>query len=138
MALARFLLQDSQKRVQFFEETFFLAKRSMEMVMRMPSLVFNNTNFQFDTEKFTWRSYTVVEALPIIGCIKLIDKKKFAKWHWTRTPRVLCYTWQYQKLRCQFIYCKQLRQLFCNETGLLLKFLAKYVNYVDVFYPTWS
>ena len=64
MASARFSLQDSLGRVRFFEETFLLADISMEVVLRMPFLSFNNADFLFSAEELTWRSYTVAEALP--------------------------------------------------------------------------
>ncbi len=79
MASARFSLQDSLEKVSFFEETFLLADTSIEIVLGMLFLAFSNANFQFGTEKLTWRSYTTVKAWPTTSQIKLIDQREFAK-----------------------------------------------------------
>ena len=47
MALTRFLVQDSQGKVQFFEKTFLLVNTSMEVVLGILFLSFNNTNVKF-------------------------------------------------------------------------------------------
>ncbi len=41
---ASFLLQDSLRRVRFFEETFILANTSMEVVLEMPFLSLSNAD----------------------------------------------------------------------------------------------
>ncbi len=51
--LTRLSLQDSLKKVWFFEETFLLAEISMEIVLKMPILALSNANFSFGTEKLT-------------------------------------------------------------------------------------
>ena len=45
----------------------------------MPSLVLSNADIKFDTESFTWRSYSISEVLPIARRVELIDKHVFAK-----------------------------------------------------------
>ncbi len=45
MTSASFLLQDSLKRVRFFEETFLLADTSMDVVLGMLFLALSNVNF---------------------------------------------------------------------------------------------
>lgn len=47
MSSASFVLQDSQKRVQFFEETFLSADTSMEEVLGMPFLILSNVDVEF-------------------------------------------------------------------------------------------
>lgn len=47
MASASFSLKDSLKKIWFFEETFLLADTSIEIVLRISFLVFNNINFEF-------------------------------------------------------------------------------------------
>ncbi len=79
MVSASFSLQDSLERVRFFEKTFLLADTSMEMVLEMLFLALNNADFQFGIEKFIWSFYTAAEALPTTSCVKLIDKREFAK-----------------------------------------------------------
>ena len=51
MALARFSIQDSRKKIHFFEETFLLANTSIKVVLKMPVLALSHTNFHFGTKK---------------------------------------------------------------------------------------
>ena len=51
----------------------------MEVVLGMSFLILSNTNIQFDTESFTWRSYSTAKALPTTRRVELIDKRHFAK-----------------------------------------------------------
>lgn len=76
---ARFLLQDSQKRVWFFEEIFLLVDINMEVGLRMLFLVFSNADFHLGVEKLICKSYIVAEALSTTSWVKLINKTKFAK-----------------------------------------------------------
>ena len=45
MVSASFLLQDSLGRARFFDKTFLLANTSIEVVLKMPFLAFNNADF---------------------------------------------------------------------------------------------
>lgn len=45
MAWASFLLQDSLRRIRFFDKTFLLADTSMKVVLGMSFLVLSNANF---------------------------------------------------------------------------------------------
>ncbi len=79
MASASFLLQNSLRRVRFFEETFLLADTSMEVVLGMPFLSLSNADVKFaEVGKLTWRLSTTVNALPTTSQIELIDKREFA------------------------------------------------------------
>lgn len=51
----------------------------MEVVLGIPFLALTNTNIQFDTESFTWRSYSAAKVLPIYKRLELFDKHKFDK-----------------------------------------------------------
>lgn len=81
MVSARFFLQDNLRRVRFFEEIFLLADISKEMVLGMLFLFFSNVDIKFSKqpEKLIWRSYIVIEILPITRWVKLINEKIFAK-----------------------------------------------------------
>ena len=79
MVIAGFLIQDKTGKIQFFEKTFLLADTSIEVVLGMPFLALSNADIQFDTESFTWRSYSAAEALPTTRRIELINKHEFAK-----------------------------------------------------------
>lgn len=47
MTLASFSLQDSQGKVQFFEETFLLVDTNIKIVLEMPFLAFSNADVDF-------------------------------------------------------------------------------------------
>ena len=80
IVLTSFLLQDSIKIVQFFEETFLLANISVEVILEILFLIFSNANIEFaELEKLTWRTYTAVKALLTTSWVKFIGKKKFTK-----------------------------------------------------------
>lgn len=51
----------------------------MEVVLKIIFLAFSNTDFQFDSKRLIWKSYTIAEALSITGKIKIIDKKNLLK-----------------------------------------------------------
>ena len=79
MVIAGFQIEDKLGKTRFFQELFLLVETSMEIVLGMLFLIFNNANIQFAEKKLTWRSYTVAEALPTTERVELIDKKEFAK-----------------------------------------------------------
>ncbi len=79
IASARFSLQNSLGRVQFFEKAFLLANTSLEVVPGMPFLALNNADFKFGAEQLILRSYTVAKILSITSWVKLINKREFAK-----------------------------------------------------------
>ena len=51
----------------------------MQVVLGMPFLTLSNADIQFVGKELTWRSYTIVEALPTTKQVELIDKKEFSK-----------------------------------------------------------
>lgn len=53
IVLAIFSLQDYLRKVRFFETTFLLTNTSMEVVLEMLFLIFNNIDFEFSTEELT-------------------------------------------------------------------------------------
>ena len=79
MIIAGFQVEDKLNRARFFQESFLLAKISIEVILRMPFLTFSNADIQFAEKELTWRSYTAAEALPTTKRAELINKKEFAK-----------------------------------------------------------
>ena len=63
MVLASFQVENKLERPWFFQETFLLANLSMEVVLEIPFLTFNNANIQFALKKLNWRSYIIAKAL---------------------------------------------------------------------------
>lgn len=55
MIIAEFSIYDKLGRTRFFKEIFLLADTSMEMVLKISFLFFNNANLQFGAKKFIWR-----------------------------------------------------------------------------------
>lgn len=47
MILASFLLQNSQKKFQFFKETFLLTNININIVLKISFLAFSNTDVGF-------------------------------------------------------------------------------------------
>lgn len=79
MVTIEFLVHNKLSKAQFFEETFLLARTSMEVVLEMPFLFFNNINLQFGARELIWRTYTIAKAILIARQVKLINKHNFAK-----------------------------------------------------------
>lgn len=73
MVLAGFSLQNSLEKIQFLRKIFLLAITSMKIVLKIFFSFFNIVNLWFNTEKFTWRFYTIIEALPTTKSMELID-----------------------------------------------------------------
>ena len=42
-------------------------------------LTVNNADIEIDIKSFTWRSYSVVKVLSIVGWVELINKYKFVQ-----------------------------------------------------------
>lgn len=77
IVLASFLVQEKLKKVQFFKKTFLLTDIGMEVVLRIPFLIFSNAHMQFIDKKAEWKIYTTVEVLPTIKKLKFNDKSEF-------------------------------------------------------------
>ena len=77
--LASFQVENKLGEPRFFQETFLLIDLSMEVVLGMPFLTFNNANIQFAYKELTGRFYITVEALPTTKQVEIMDRKEFAK-----------------------------------------------------------
>ncbi len=135
MTSARFSLQDSLGRVWFFEKTFLLADTSMEVVLGMPFLSFNNTDVEFvELKKLTWRSYTTVEALLTTSRMELIDKREFAKAAMDENSEAFVVHMSALDVAESSIYPSQAVQMAALQWDKVpTKIPAKYSDYVDVF-----
>ena len=51
----------------------------MDIVLEMSFLSLSFMDRQFDTGNLTWRTYSIVEALPTTRQVEFIDKHKFAR-----------------------------------------------------------
>lgn len=66
-------------KIRFFKETLLLADISIDVVLGMSFLAFNNADVKLDTKSFIWKTYSVAKTLSIARRIKLINKHKFSK-----------------------------------------------------------
>lgn len=78
MIIARFSIQDKLGKIWFFEEIFLLADTSIDIILKMSFLAFSNVNILFNTESFTWKTYSAAKTLPLAKWAKLINKQEFA------------------------------------------------------------
>ena len=79
MVLANFQVEDKLGRARFFQETFVLINISVEIILGMPFLNFNNADVKFVEKELIWRFYTITEALSTTKRVELINKNEFAK-----------------------------------------------------------
>lgn len=56
-----------------------LVEISVKVVLEISFLTFGNTDTQFDKRSFTWRAYTIADALPTMRRVELIGNQKFVK-----------------------------------------------------------
>ena len=71
-------VKNKLKRVQFFQETFWLANIGLKVVLGMPFLTLSKADIRFMEQELVWRTYTAAEALPTTRKVEIINKKKFA------------------------------------------------------------
>lgn len=79
MALASFLLQDSLRRVQFFEKIVWLPNIDIKVVFGMSFLFLSNIDVKFGIEELIWRRSIGIETISIVKQVELINKFKFIK-----------------------------------------------------------
>ena len=79
MVLASFQVEDMFGKTRFFQTIFLLADLSIEVVLEMPFLIFNNADIKFAQKKLTWRFYIAAEALLTTKQVEIINGKEFAK-----------------------------------------------------------
>lgn len=53
IVLASFQIKDKLRKIQFFRKTFLLTDISVEIILNIFFLIFNNTNIQFAKKKLT-------------------------------------------------------------------------------------
>ena len=79
MLISGFSFQYKMSKIRFFEKIFLTTDTCMEVGLGIYFLTLSNADIPFDTESFTWRSYSTAEALPTARWVELIGKHKFAK-----------------------------------------------------------
>ncbi len=135
MTSAKFSLQNSLGRVQFFKKTFLLADTNMEVVLGIPFLSLSNADVEFaELGKLTWRSYTAAETLPTTSRVELIDKREFGKAaidENSETFVVHMLALDITELSIHLLRAAQIAALQWDKAPT--KIPAKYADYADVF-----
>ena len=78
IVVVAFLVTDKANHIRFFEETFFVANVSPEVVFGMLFFSLSGVDVDFLDLKLQWRTYTTEKALPTTRRIELVGKKEFA------------------------------------------------------------
>lgn len=78
MVLANFQFKDKFKKAQFFQKTLLVADISVEMILEILFLTFNNANMLFVERELIWRAYSTVEVLFTTKWMQIINRKNFA------------------------------------------------------------
>lgn len=110
----------------------------------MPFLTFNNANIQFTEKKLTWRSYTIVKALPTTKQVELINNDKFSKAALNKKSEMFVVYIAALKalllgmtihffLTAQIIGDEPAQVAVLNSQKASTKVLAKYLDFLDVF-----
>ena len=63
MVIATFQADNKFGRAQFVQKSFLVAKTSVDVILGMLFLAFNNANIKFAAQELTWRSYIAVKIL---------------------------------------------------------------------------
>lgn len=79
IAIAIFFISDKLRKIWFFKEISLFADTSIEVVLRMPLLSFNNINNNFKVRELIWSKYLAIKALPINSRVQLMSKHKYGK-----------------------------------------------------------
>ena len=79
MVIVSFYVQDKFEKTRFFCETFLVTYTSVEVVFEISFLTFSIVQVNFTERELTWKAYTIVEVLPTIKKVQIIDLKDFAK-----------------------------------------------------------
>lgn len=135
LVLAKFLIQDSLRKVRFFKKTFLLKNISIKMVLRMSFLSLSNVDVKFveKSKILTQRFYIAIEALPTTSRVELIDKGEFAKAVLDENSKTFIVYVSALKATESLnpSWPGQIPALQWDKT--LNKVLAKYSNYTDIF-----
>lgn len=135
MTSTQFLIQDSLKKLQFFENTFLLANIRTIIDLGILLLSFSNANIRFVEEsmKLTWRTYITREMLPTISRVMLIIKNKFIKVTINENFEIFIVYIIVLKART-LIHSTKIAQIAALDWDkTLTKVLAKYADYVNIF-----
>lgn len=77
MVIASFLMEDKNRKSQFFKATFLLAYFCMNIALKMLFLNLSNVEVNFVNWNLRWRLYITAEAFSTIRWVELIGKKDF-------------------------------------------------------------
>ena len=136
MVITAFQVVNKFSCSRFFQEAFLLANISMEVVLVMSFLTFNNANVKFAKKELTWRTYTTKKALPTTRQVEIINQKKFANAALNKSVEafVLHFSSLESRITIYPIRKAQLALLLAKEVTMP----TNYLDFADVFLKKWA
>ena len=102
----------------------------------MPFLALSNVDILFDTESFTWRSYSAAEALPTTRRVKFINKHELAKAALDKNSEIFVMHVAAREALEPAIHPSRAPLLAALEQDKApTKILPEYADYAEVFSP---
>lgn len=111
-----------------------MADINIEIILEMLFLSLSNVDMKFDIKQITWRRNTIVEIMPTLKQMELIDKVKFVKATLDNDTKIfIVYIGALENIRVDPLKIPLLGILQSNKA--LIEVLDTYANYTDVFSP---
>lgn len=131
MVLATFLVEDKHGRTRWFEETFFIANVTHDVVLGMPFLKLADPNIRFAKGTLSWRSYIAETALPTERCLELVDPETFAQD--ALDKKASCFVVHVAALALASIHASRTANIGTISTEDNIKLPPEYSGYAKVF-----
>lgn len=77
IVIALFKVDNKNGKSDFFEEIFWLADISMDIVFKIFFLTLSNLEVKFNNRPLCWRQYTTAKPFFITGQVELVENKRF-------------------------------------------------------------
>ena len=77
MVIVDFQIKNKASRPRFFQEIFLVADTKFEVILKMFFFKISNADVLFSKETFTWKTYTINEALPITKQVQIVNLEEF-------------------------------------------------------------
>lgn len=94
MMIAAFLINNKDKKIQFFKEIFLLANVSLDIIFEMFFFTLSNANVKFLKQKILLQAYIMAKTLHTTCQVEVIDWKKFAATILDK-KKILCYAFDF-------------------------------------------
>lgn len=132
--IASFSINDKARRLWFFEEILLIANISIDKPLRISFLILSNAKIYLLEQKLNWRSYIIVEILPIIKQVDLVRKKEFAVIIFDLNNNTFVVNIAFFISTHIYHFCKVLIALLI-QNNTLIAILFKYADFTNIFFP---